>query len=100
MIKLFGLLWYRVELVAEKTKLLAFAPNSQSEQVYIEKLLNPLHLNGNPVCFSSTADHVGILRSVEGGNMPNILDRLSNHTKAVMAILPSGMCHNFHQSGP
>ena len=47
-------------------------------------------LNCQKIGFSSSAKHVGILRSIKG-NMPNILARLSAHKKAVMSILPTGM---------
>ena len=55
-------------------------------------------LNGHEIGFSSSAEHVGILRSVDG-NMPNILSRLSAHTKAIMSILPTGMAKG-HRGNP
>jgi hypothetical protein len=53
LIKLYGLLYlaveyckqYHVELVPEKTKLLAFAPKAQSSCVEIQKISNPLSLS-------------------------------------------------------
>ena len=106
LIKLYGLLYlaveyckkYHVQLVPEKTKLLAFAPNPQSSMLDLQKLSNPLILDGHKIEFSSSAEHVGILRSTEG-NMPNILDRLSCHTKAIMAVLPAGMARS-HRGNP
>ena len=89
---------YHVELVAEKTKLLAYAPKNQKLELYLQEVLNPLTLNGTRIDFSSSAEHVGILRSVEG-NMPNILSRLSAHTKAIMSILPTGMAQG-HRGNP
>ena len=99
LIKLYGLLHlaiqycqqYFVELVPEKTKLLAYVPKSLSHSVEIQKLANPLSLDGHKISFSSHAEHVGILRSCDGGNMANILDRFSSHKNSLRAILPSGM---------
>ena len=46
--------------------------------------------------FSTCAEHVGVLRSVEGGNMPHVLARLSAHIRAVRSIAPAGVAraHN------
>ena len=107
LIKLYGLLHlavqyceqYHVELVPEKTKLLAFSPSSQALPLYIQKLTNPLFLNGLKIDFTSSAEHVGILRSIEGGNMPNIVNRISSHNNAISAILPSGMARG-HNGNP
>ena len=106
LIKLYCLLYlavqycqqYHVELVSEKTKLLAFSPKSQSTQVDIQMISNPLSLDGHKISFSSSAEHVGILRSVDG-NMPNILDRFSSHKNSLRAILPSGMALG-HRGNP
>ena len=81
---------YHVELVPEKTKLLAFHPSGKNYGLYIQELLNPLQLDGHRINFSSSAEHVGILRSIEG-NMPHVLSRLSAHTRAIGAILHTGM---------
>ena len=89
---------YHVELVPEKTKLLSFFPNNQELQVYIQKLTNPLSLSGHEIGFSSSAEHVGIIRSVEG-NMPNILGRISARNRAIMALLPTGMARS-HRGNP
>ena len=90
---------YHVELVAEKTKLLAFYPNHLKLEVYLQNLLHPIILNDIEIDFSSSAEHVGITRSCSGGNMPNIISRLSAHTKAIMAVLPSGMALS-HRGNP
>ena len=66
--------------------------------IYLQKLINPLKLGGIEIDFSSSAEHVGIVRSPDG-NMPNILSRLSAHTKAVMSVLPSGMARG-HRGNP
>ena len=105
-VKLYGLLHlavsyckqYHVELVPEKTKLVAFCHNPKSTSMYFQKLLNPISIEGHKVEFSSSAEHVGIIRSSEG-NMPNILHRLSCHTKAIASVLPAGLSRA-HRGNP
>ena len=89
---------YHVELVPEKTKLLAFTPNNQSMQVYLEKITSSLSLSGNEIGFSTNAEHVGIIRSLDG-NMPHILGRISARNRAIMALLPTGMARS-HRGNP
>ena len=60
--------------------------------------MNPITLNGHHIAFSSHAEHVGVLRDVDG-NMAHIMARLSAHTRAVMAVLPSGMAKG-HSGNP
>ena len=48
--------------------------------------------------FSSGVEHVGILRSVDV-NLPNILDRMSAHTRAVRSVLPVGLAKG-HKGNP
>ena len=89
---------YHVELVPDKTKLLVYAPPNHQMDIYLQKLCNPLKIAGHEVDFSPSAEHVGILRSPEG-NMPNILSRLSSHTRAIMSVLPTGMAFS-HRGNP
>ena len=89
---------YHVELVPEKTKLLAFTPPTQAMQVYLSKLVNPIRLDGHDLSFSPSAEHVGIIRSVEG-NLPNILGRISARNRAAFALLPTGMARS-HRGNP
>ena len=106
LIKLYGLLHlaveycekYHVELVADKTKLIAFVPSSESVVTEIHKISNPLILDGHKIDFVSSAEHVGIIRSVDG-NMPNILNRLSSHSNSLRAIIPAGMARG-HRGNP
>ena len=86
------------KLVPEKTKLLAFVHKSQSNMVDIQKISNPPTLDGHKICFSSSAEHVGILRSVDG-NMPHILDRFTSHKNSLRAILPTAMALG-HRGNP
>ena len=89
---------YHVELVPEKTKLLVFHPPNMSLQVYHQMFLSPLSLNGHRISQSTSAEHLGIIRSPQG-NMPNIVSRLSAHTRAIMTVLPTGMAFN-HRGNP
>ena len=60
------------------------------------KAINPINLNGTPINFVTQAEHVGVIRS-EDGNLPNILNRLSAHKKALNAVLSAGLAR--HHSG-
>ena len=90
---------YHVELVPEKTKLLVLSPKSCASSVKIQKLSNPLAIDGHKISFSTSAEHVGILRSSDGSNMPYILDRLSAHKNSLRALLPAGMALS-HRGNP
>ena len=89
---------YHVELVPDKTKLLVFAPNKQSLDLYLHKLQNPIIMGGKALEFASSAEHVGILRSPDG-NMPNVIARISAHTRAIMSVLPTGVARS-HRGNP
>ena len=89
---------YHVELVAEKTKLLAYHPSGHTQGLYIQEVLNPLILGGFRINFSISAEHVGVLRSV-GGNMPHVMSRLSAHNRAIGAVLHTGMAAG-HSGNP
>ena len=52
--------------------------------------MNPIIINGTTIPFSECAEHVGILRSTEG-NLPNIMNRISDHRKALGAVLFTGL---------
>ena len=83
-----------IELSSEKTKLLCF-PSSSSDPI---DDANPLTINGNPIPFTKTADHVGIKRSIEG-NGPAIYDRITAHRKALASVLFTGMARG-HRANP
>ena len=90
---------YHVELVPQKTKLLAIAPRSLAMELDIMKISTSLTLNGLKLSFTSDAEHVGVLRSNDGSNMPNILDRFSAHRNALRAMLPTYMS-KAHRGSP
>ena len=86
---------YRVELVPDKTKLLVFSKNASPEVQYA-RLISPITLNGQEIVFSDQAEHLGILRSISAGNMPNIMERVSAHNKKLFSLLPAGLSLQHH----
>ena len=89
---------YNVELCPGKTKLQVIASKKMSSEVAYLKEFSPVVLNGIKLKFHDSAEHVGIIRSVSG-NLPNILDRISSHKKAVSAVLHSGAARH-HRANP
>ena len=81
---------YRVTLVSSKTKLLPLYLPKHEHLVKYAKLINPVTISGAPVEFVEEADHVGVLRSIDG-NMPHILQRISSHKKVMATICSAGM---------
>ena len=49
--------------------------------------------------YSTSAEHVGIRRAVDGGNMPHILDRISAHKRAIASNLHTGLALH-HKARP
>ena len=89
---------YQVELCAEKTKLQAFSTKSTAFSVTLSMAANTIKINGNDIKLSSTAEHVGLLRSTSG-NGPAILDRFTAHRKALRGVLHTGMAKG-HRGNP
>ena len=88
---------YRVDLCAEKTKLQIFKPKGRFDWTN-GNLHNPIVINGKPIPFSATAEHVGIVRSVDG-NGPALAVRFTAHRKALSSILNIGIS-NQHRANP
>ena len=55
-------------------------------------------INGRNIPFSECAEHVGIIRSVDG-NLPNIVNRIKAHRKALGAVLFTGLAQR-HRANP
>ena len=89
---------YHVELVPEKTKLLCFTPSGLESSAFYWKLVSPVSLGSTKIAFSNEAEHVGILRSVNG-NLPNLMARMTAHTRALRAVLPAGLARG-HRGNP
>jgi hypothetical protein len=90
---------YHIEMVPEKTKLLCYTPRGQALDTYYWRVVSPITMDGLRISFSEEAEHVGILRSTQAGNMANLLSRESAHTKAVHAVLPAGLARD-HLGNP
>ena len=88
-----------VTLVPEKTKLLTWCPTSKKAESYLLQLGCPISIDGNSIGYCNSAEHVGVLRSVDGGNMPHILDRISAHRRAMASVIFSGGARH-HMSNP
>ena len=86
---------YRVKLVLSKTKLLVFYKPCHQLIVDHAKLINPITIDGVPVKFSSEAEHVGVILSTSG-NMPNLLNRITSHKKAMSSVLSAGFARGHH----
>ena len=89
---------HNIKFCPPKTHLQVFHRPSQSDIVYLDSLLNPVNISGHKVEFSTSAEHVGVIRSVTG-NMPNILNRISAHRKALYSVLSVGLARG-HRGNP
>ena len=90
---------YHVLLAPEKTKLLAFStPKHRSDINYLQ-LVNSIKISGTPITFAGTAEHVGLVRSSDNSNLPHILDRISNHKRALFGVLSAGLAKH-HNTNP
>ena len=89
---------YQVKLVGSKTKMLIFTNSNMDNQVNVELATNSISIDGEIITPSSQGTHVGVIRSVEG-NIPNIVERLSSHRKAIFAVLHAGLARG-HRANP
>ena len=88
---------YCVELSPDKTRLQEFLPKSR-KTYDINDHTNPIKINGQTIPFSSLAEHVGIIRSIDG-NLPTLLSRFSAHKNALAAVLHTGLAKG-HRGNP
>ena len=88
---------HQVQLSASKTKLLVY---DKQESMYVKyaKLISPLHIDKTPIPFASSAEHVGVLRSVNG-NLSHIHQRIVSHKRSLAQILSMGMAKR-HKASP
>ena len=84
--------------VPEKTKLLAFSPKGDISAAYWQEEM-PLNMARASLSLSSQADHVGVLRSTTGSNLPSITSRIAGRTKSLYAVISCGMARN-HRGNP
>ena len=88
-----------VKLVPEKTKLLVWSPKSQLQRTELLKLSCQITIDSKNIEYSSSAEHVGVTRSIDGGNMPHLLDRVSAHRRAMGSVLHTGAARH-HNGNP
>ena len=89
---------YHVIMTPEKTKLLVFSPDKYDAYSEYYRACNYLEIDGVPLSFVDTAEHVGVTRSVSG-NLPHILQRIASHKRSLGAVLSAGMARN-HRGNP
>ena len=81
-----------MQLCVEKTKLLAiYTPNMTNLVEYL-KMTSPVIIAGTKIEFSETVEHVGILQN-SYGNLPNIINRILSHKKALVLFFIFA-CHH------
>ena len=88
-----------VTLVPDKTKLLVWSPSNQKQGTELLKLSCPISIDNLCIDYSTSAEHVGVTRSTDGGNMPHILDRVSAHRRAMASFLHTGAAQH-HRANP
>ena len=84
--------------VAEKTKLLAYSPKGPTTTTYWQDVM-PITMAGAPISLSKQAEHVGVLRSTCGTNLPALTSRIAAHGKSLYSIISVGMARN-HRGNP
>ena len=89
---------YQVELGEEKTKLQVFFTRKMAHSVAISKATSAIEIGGERIPFSTSAEHVGMLRSISG-NEPAILERFKAHGKALSGVLHTGIAKG-HRGNP
>ena len=89
---------YQVVMTPEKTKLLVFSPNKEDQYCEYYKACNFLEIDGVPISFVDSSEHVGVTRSVSG-NLPHILHRIASHKRSLGAVLSAGMARH-HRGNP
>ena len=85
--------------VPEKTKLLAYPAKGNSNSITYWQEAMPIMMAGAPLPLTSQAEHVGVLRSTGGSNMPALLTRLSAHGKSLYGTISCGMARG-HRGNP
>ena len=78
---------YNVQLCPSKTKLLVIPP-SGNQNFFVP--YSPIAIDGKTIDFVDQAEHVGVLRSING-NLPNILQRISSFKKSLGSVVSCGL---------
>ena len=85
--------------VPEKTKLLVYPSKGDTSSITYWQEATPIMMSGAPLPLSSQAEHVGVVRSTCGTNMPALLSRLSAHGKSLYGTISCGMARG-HRGNP
>ena len=88
---------YHIELSSTKTKLQVYLPPSLSSSEDFYKNMVNIDIDGIPIKFVDSTEHVGVIRSVHG-NLPHIFNRFSSHNKAIHSVLPIGLARGHHRN--
>ena len=83
----------RMVNVLEKTELLLYHPKGDTSAKYWQDV-NPIMMDGAPLPLSSQAEHVGVLRSPNGGNLASITSTFASHTKSLYSVISCGMARS------
>ena len=89
---------YRVKLEPGKTKLLAYSNKAHEFSVIHDLQVNRISIGGISVMPVTEAEHVGVVRNTNG-NLPNILQRIVMHKKALGSVLSAGIAKG-HRGNP
>ena len=84
---------YKIDLCADKTKLLLLTNNS-----HLIVPFNPIIINEQPINFTNEAEHVGVLRSTEG-NLPHLFNRILMHKRQLGSLMFTGIARS-HRGNP
>ena len=72
--------------------------NKETDYTRYSRMISPLSIGNTPVQFATTAEHVGVLRSVSG-NLPHLQQRIVSHRSSLAQILSMGMSKK-HRASP
>ena len=89
---------YHVAISAEKTKLQVYYTSTTEIKAKYAKMTNPIKINNEKIEFEECAEHVGMVRSTSGNNVP-IFSRISAHKRALAAVLHTGIARG-HRGNP
>ena len=87
-----------VTLCPDKTQLQVYFKGDTPDEVLAFDALNPIHINGQPISLSKTAEHLGVIRNTDG-NYPSLASRFAAHRRSLASVLHVGMARN-HRSNP
>ena len=89
---------YQVKICGEKTKLQVYNTKNMNIPVEYSKKTVPLFIDDKHIDFNTTAEHLGMLRSIQGNNV-TIMTRITAHRQALTGVLHSGMARG-HRGSP